>query len=100
MKRDPATVKVQYLRRWRCGLRGGQCKQGLRDEIEWHSTGQAFTVRFENSPFKYAEFAIPARGCKASGPVVDTALFVTYHYEIRKVDSGQMAADPDINVKH
>ena len=48
----------------------------------------------------YAEFQVPARGCKASGPVVDTALYVTYHYEIRRVDSGQVAADPDINVKH
>ena len=36
----------------------------------------------------------------ASGPVVDTALYVTYHYEIRRVGSQQAAADPDINVKH
>ncbi|MGH9547199.1 MAG: hypothetical protein ACRD23_18485 [Terriglobales bacterium] len=100
MKRDSATVKVHIYDDCNVDCEAVNISKDSRDEIEWHSTGQAFTVRFENSPFKYAEFAIPARGCQASGPVVDTALFVTYHYEIRRVDSGQMAADPDINVKH
>ena len=100
MKRNPATVKVHIYDDCDVDCEAVNVSKDSRDEIEWHSTGQAFTVKFESSPFQYAEFAIPANGCKASGPVVDTALYVTYHYEIRRVDSGQVAADPDINVKH
>ncbi|MGZ4733233.1 MAG: hypothetical protein ACXVZH_13950 [Terriglobales bacterium] len=100
MKRDPATVHVHIYEDCDVDCEAVNVSKESGDEIEWHSTGEAFTVRFESSPFQDAEFEVPAGGCKSSGPVVDGALYVTYHYEIQRVDSQQAAADPDVNVKH
>ena len=71
-----------------------------QDEVEWHSTGDAFTVDFGNySPFQSREFQVPKGGWVSSGPVNDDAPEVLYHYKIRKKGAQAMAADPDVNVK-
>ena len=100
MKRDPATVKVHIYEDCDVDCEAVNVSKEYGDQIEWRSTGEAFTVRFESSPFELAEFHVEAGGCTASGPVVDNALYVTYHYEIQRVGSQQAAADPDVNVKH
>jgi hypothetical protein len=100
MKRDPAKVKVHIYEDCEVDCQAVNVSKLSGDEIEWHSTGEGFTVRFESSPFDDAEFHVPAGGCSSSGPVKDDALYVTYHYEIQRVGSQQAAADPDVNVKH
>jgi len=100
MKRDPTRVQVHIYEDCDVDCEAVNVSKESGDEIEWHSTGEAFTVRFESSPFQDAEFEVPAGGCKSSGPVVDGALYVTYHYEIQRIGSQQAAADPDVNVKH
>lgn len=101
MKRQPAKVRVNIYEDCNVDCEGANVSKLFKDEIEWFSTGEGFTVRFlDNSPFADAVFDVPAGGSKRSGPVLDTALFVTYHYEIRRIGSASAAADPDVNVKH
>ncbi|MGH9504962.1 MAG: hypothetical protein ACRD20_19080 [Terriglobales bacterium] len=102
MKRGPAKVQVHIYDDCDVDCEAVNVSKESGDEIEWHSTGEPFTVSFESSPFAKREFHVPAKGCASSGPVVDDALYVTYHYEISRVRSGggEMAADPDVNVKH
>jgi hypothetical protein len=100
MKRNSATVKVHIYDDCNVDCEAVNVSKDSGDEIEWHSTGAAFTIKFESSPFKDREFVVPAGGCQGSGPLKDSALFVTYHYKIEKIGSQQAAADPDINVKH
>ena len=100
MKRDPAKVNVHIYEDCDVDCEAVNVSKESGDEIEWHSTGEAFTVKFESSPFESDEFNVPAGGCARSGPVVDKALYVTYHYGIQRVGSQQAAADPDVNVKH
>jgi hypothetical protein len=71
------------------------------DEVEWYSTGPAFTVDFGRySPFDDLTFDVPAGKSRSSGPARKDAPEVTYHYKIRRAGSQMMAADPDVNVKH
>jgi len=69
------------------------------DQIEWHSTGPAFTIDFDSSPFKSDHFEVPAGGCTSSGPVRDDAIYARYHYTIRSKANLAMSADPDVDVR-
>ena len=50
MKRDPATVRVHIYDDCNVDCEAVNVSKDSGDEIEWHSTGEAFTVRFESSP--------------------------------------------------
>jgi hypothetical protein len=100
MGRDATNVQVHIYEDCDVDCQAVNVSKTAGDQIEWHSTGQAFTVKFENSPFEFDEFEVPAGRSASSGPVVAGALYATYHYEIRRRDSQAVAADPDVNVKH
>ena len=70
------------------------------EEVEWHSTGPAFSIDFESSPFKSGHFDVPAGGCISSGPVKDGMPFACYHYTIQSKANKAMSADPDVDVRH
>jgi hypothetical protein len=69
------------------------------DEVEWHSTGEAFTIEFESSPFERDTFDVPAGGCISSGPVAEGTPYARFHYLIRSRANLAMSADPDVNIK-
>jgi hypothetical protein len=100
MGRDAAKVRVTIYDDCNVDCEEVNLSQGMGDQIEWQSTGQAFTVEFEDSPFQLNRFDVPAGQSICSGPVAKTALFVTYHYAIRPPGSSSGGTDPDVNVKH
>lgn len=70
------------------------------EEVEWHSTGPAFEVDFESSPFNDDHFDVPAGGWISSGPVKAGVPYARYHYTIRSKANLAMSADPDVDVRH
>jgi len=73
--------------------------KGAGDQIEWISTGEAFMIEFESSPFEKDTFDVPAGAHIKSGPVVENAPYASFHYRIRSRVNLAMSADPDVNVK-
>ena len=69
------------------------------EQVEWHSTGPAFTIDFDSSPFQADHFDVPAGGCIGSGPVKSGVPYASYHYTIRSKSDLAMSADPDVNIK-
>ncbi|HEX3355077.1 MAG TPA: hypothetical protein VHS34_19815 [Terriglobales bacterium] len=70
-----------------------------RDEVEWHSTGPAFSIEFDSSPFAEDCFEVPAGGCVSSGPVVKDTPYARFHYRIQNRADLAMSADPDVDVR-
>ena len=98
--RDPATVRVHIYEDCDVDSEVVNVSKDSGDQVEWHSTGDAFSIEFESSPFKCDRFDVPAGGCVSSGPVVDKVPYATYHYTIRSRMDLAKSADPDVNVKH
>jgi hypothetical protein len=71
------------------------------DQVEWHSTGDGFLVKFEegSSPFTKCEFEVPAGSCVGSGPVKPGTPHAAFHYTIQSRVNLAMSADPDVNVR-
>jgi len=69
------------------------------EQVEWRSTGQAFSIDFESSPFQDDHFDVPAGGCIGSGPVKTGTPYACYHYTIQSRTDPSMKADPDVNIK-
>jgi hypothetical protein len=74
------------------------------DQIRWVSTGEQFTIHFEDTPFadkngneKY-NFVVPAGGFVDSGPPVLGEVDADYEYTIR-CPALAMSADPGLSVK-
>jgi hypothetical protein len=97
--REAATVRVHIYDDCDVDSQAVNVSTGFRDQVEWHSTGDAFSIEFESSPFAQKRFDVPARGCISSGPVVDEMPYATYHYTIRNRMDLAKSADPDVNVK-
>ena len=70
------------------------------EEVEWHSTGSAFSIDFDSSPFEDDHFDVPAGGCVSSGPVKVGMPYARYHYTIQSKANLAMSADPDVDVRH
>jgi hypothetical protein len=83
MTRTPAKVHVHIYEDCDVDCEAVNVSKDFGDEIEWHSSSEAFTVEFEDSPFAKRIFPVPAGGSVPSGRVKDDALYVTYHYVIR-----------------
>ncbi len=98
--RDPATLRVHIYEDCDVDFESANVSKSLKDQIEWQSTGDAFTIEFDSSPFERGRiFEVPAGGCISSGPVREDAAYATYHYVIRSRGGGQLATDPDVNIK-
>lgn len=65
------------------------------EEVVWSSEGGAFEIQFQNTPFEYKIFQVPARGAIRSGPV--RGELGTYSYTISSAETS-MSADPLINI--
>jgi hypothetical protein len=70
----------------------------MEEEIEWISSGEAFTIEFPISPFEERTFDIPAGGSACSGQVRPNAPHTQYLYNVRNVAMA-MSADPGVNIK-
>ena len=82
MKRDPATVQVHIYEDCDVDCEAVNVSKEAGDQIEWHSTGEAFTVNFRSSsPFERCQF----RGAGERVQLVRDRLagtpYATYHYE-------------------
>jgi len=84
--------------------------KNAKDEIEWISTGPAFKIHFNHSPFadnagnEKRDFTVPAGGSTRSGPPVlgvpnqdETDVKGDYTYTSKSA-AQEMAADPGLSV--
>lgn len=101
-RRDPASVRVNIYDECDVDCEVVNVSTTAGDEVEWHSTGDAFVIKFEegSSPFLRTQYEVPAGGCVSSGPVKEGTPYATYHYTIQSRANLAMSADPDVNVKH
>jgi hypothetical protein len=97
--RNPATLPVHIYDHCDVDYEVVNLSKEAGDQIEWHSTGEAFTIEFESSPFERDRFEVPAGGCIGSGPVARNAPYASFHYMIRSRANLAMSADPDVNIK-
>ena len=97
--RDPATVRVNIYDECDVDCEVANVSMKAKDQVEWQSTGDAFSIEFESSPFEQSRFEVPAGGCVSSGPVKDDTPYATFHYMIRNRVDLAKSADPDVNVK-
>ena len=98
-RNQPATVRVHIYDDCDGDSEAVNLSTFAKDQIEWHSTGGAFLVEFDSTPFAKDKFEVPAGGCVGSGPVVGDTPYATFHYRIRSRAKLAMSADPDVNVK-
>ena len=98
-RRDAATVRVHIYEDCDVDSEVVNVSVEARDQVEWHSTGDAFSIEFESSPFECSRFEVPAGGCASSGPVKANTPYATFHYMIRSRVDLAKSADPDVNVK-
>ena len=70
-RREPASVRVNIYEECDVDCEVVNVSTEAGDEVEWHSTGDAFVVKFEegSSPFGQCQYEVPAGGCVGSGPV-------------------------------
>jgi hypothetical protein len=97
--RDPATVRVNIYDECDVDCEVVNVSIEAKDQVEWQSTGDAFSIEFESSPFEQRRFEVPAGGSVGSGPVREDAPYATFHYMIRSRVDLAKSADPDVNVK-
>lgn len=99
--RGPATVQVHIYEDCDVDSEAVNVSIEAKDVVEWHSTGDAFLVEFDegSSPFLQRQFEVPAGGCIGSGPVKPKTPYATFHYRIRSRVDLAKSADPDVNVK-
>lgn len=99
--RNPATVRVHIYDDCDVDSEVVNVSIAAGDQVEWHSTGDAFVVEFEegSSPFEQRKFEVPAGGRVSSGPVMANSPLATFHYTIQSRVNLAMSADPDVNVK-
>jgi hypothetical protein len=100
-RREPASVRVNIYDECDVDCEAVNVSKEAGDEVEWHSTGEGFVVKFEegSSPFEQYHFEVPAGGCVGSGPVRPGTPCATFHYTIQSRVNLAMSADPDVNVK-
>lgn len=97
--RDPARVRVNIYDECDVDCEAVNVSMGAKDQVEWRSTGDAFMIEFDSSPFEQDCFEVPAGGSVSSGPVKPNVPYATYHYTIRSRMDLAKSADPDVNVK-
>jgi hypothetical protein len=72
-----------------------------KEEVEWFSRDEAFTVKFPRTPFKDSEFHVPKNGSVGSGPidvdVEEEAEKNRYPYSI--IDANEVTVDPDVIIR-
>jgi|SRR3954451_4973336 hypothetical protein len=100
-RREPASVRVNIYQECDVDCEVVNVSKDAGDEVEWHSTGDGFLVKFEegSSPFELCQYEVPAGGCVSSGPVKRDTPYATFHYTIQSRVNLAMSADPDVNVK-
>ena len=101
-RKEPASVRVHIYEECDVDCEVVNLSKYAGDQVEWHSTGDGFLVKFEegSSPFTKCEFEVPPEGCVGSGPVKADTPYAVYHYTIQSRVNLAMSADPDVNVKH
>ena len=100
-RREAASVRVNIYEECDVDCEVANVSTDAGDEVEWHSTGDAFVVKFEegSSPFGQCQYEVPAGGCVGSGPVKPGTPHAVFHYTIQSRVNLAMSADPDVNVK-
>jgi plastocyanin len=100
-RREPALVRVNIYDECDVDCEAVNLSIEAGDEVEWHSTGDAFVVKFEegSSPFGKCQFEVSAGKSVKSGPVTPGTPYATFHYTIQSRVNLAMSADPDVNVK-
>ncbi len=99
--RGPATLRVNIYEDCDVDFESVNVFKPFGDQIEWQSTGDAFDIEFDSTPFEgNGRYYIPPGGRVPSGRVREDAVYATYHYVIRSRVDLAKSADPEVNIKH